>query len=193
MVIAGGYLILGGGGKLKKGGVWGDIIKIGKEFDSLGLDLSSYFEGVVEDLSRLVEEKILDVERGGQETIWNKLVPKKVNIFVWRVLKGRILVCEELYKRGTDLDLVLCPCCDSVVESCAHSLVICDLAMGVWEKIFTWWKVVNVNSFTIDELFLANGGINVPNLSSRFWQAVIWTTGYYIWKEINARVFGRKF
>ncbi|GKD95506.1 RNA-directed DNA polymerase, eukaryota, reverse transcriptase zinc-binding domain protein, partial [Tanacetum coccineum] len=50
----------------------------------------------VKDLSRLVEEKILDVEIGGQETIWNKLVPKKVNIFVWRVLKGRIPVRKEL-------------------------------------------------------------------------------------------------
>ncbi|GJX03381.1 hypothetical protein Tco_0189297 [Tanacetum coccineum] len=98
MVIAGGYVILGGGGKLKEGGVWGDMIKIGEEFDSLGLDFSSYFEGVVgndrdirfwidrwvrnfrgrvKDLSRLVEENILDVERGGQETIWNKLVLKK--------------------------------------------------------------------------------------------------------------------
>ncbi|GJR85663.1 reverse transcriptase domain, reverse transcriptase zinc-binding domain protein [Tanacetum coccineum] len=146
----------------------------------------------VKDLSRLVEEKILDVERGGQETIWNKLVPKKVNIFVWRVLKGRIPVREELDKRGIDLDSVLCPCCDSVVESCAHSLVLCDLARGVWEKIFSWWKVGNVNAFTIDELFSANGGVNVPSLSSRFWQAVIWTTGYYIWKERNARVFGKK-
>ncbi|GJW20606.1 RNA-directed DNA polymerase, eukaryota, reverse transcriptase zinc-binding domain protein [Tanacetum coccineum] len=146
----------------------------------------------VKDLSRLVEEKILDVERGGQETIWNKLVPKKVNIFVWRVLKGRIPVREELDKRGIDLDSVLCPCCDSVVESCAHSLVLCDLARGVWEKIFSWWKVGNVNAFTINELFLANGGVNVPSLSSRFWQAVIWTTGYYIWKERNARVFGKK-
>ncbi|GJX90186.1 RNA-directed DNA polymerase, eukaryota, reverse transcriptase zinc-binding domain protein [Tanacetum coccineum] len=85
----------------------------------------------VKDLSRLIEEKILHVETGTQETLWNKLVPKKVNIFVWRALKGRLPVREELDKRGIDLDSVLCPCCTNAVESCAHSLVTCDLAMSV--------------------------------------------------------------
>nr|GEV63738.1 RNA-directed DNA polymerase, eukaryota, reverse transcriptase zinc-binding domain protein [Tanacetum cinerariifolium] len=42
-------------------------------------------------------------------------------------------VREELDKRGIDLDLLLFPCCDNVVESCNHSLVLCDLAMKVWE------------------------------------------------------------
>ncbi|GJX21336.1 hypothetical protein Tco_0224013 [Tanacetum coccineum] len=36
----------------------------------------------VKDLSRLIEKNILQVESGAQETLWNKLVPKKVNIFV---------------------------------------------------------------------------------------------------------------
>ncbi|GKG00713.1 hypothetical protein Tco_0302403, partial [Tanacetum coccineum] len=36
----------------------------------------------VKELARLVEEKILHEESGGHETIWNKLVPKKVNISV---------------------------------------------------------------------------------------------------------------
>ncbi|GJV50850.1 RNA-directed DNA polymerase, eukaryota, reverse transcriptase zinc-binding domain protein, partial [Tanacetum coccineum] len=84
----------------------------------------------VKNLSRLIEEKILQVESRAQETLWNKLVPKKVNIFVWRALKGRLPIREELNKRGIDLDWVLCPSCTNVVESCAH----CDLAMGMWDK-----------------------------------------------------------
>ncbi|GJT44971.1 RNA-directed DNA polymerase, eukaryota, reverse transcriptase zinc-binding domain protein [Tanacetum coccineum] len=136
----------------------------GKEFDGLRIEFSSSFEGVIDerrvvwqtkglgdkwkwtlngdgnflvkDLSRIVEEKILDVETNSQQMIWNKLLPKKVKIFVWRVLKGRIPVREELDKRGIDLDSVLFPCCNSVVESCAHSLVLYDLARGVWEKIY---------------------------------------------------------
>ncbi|GKG48399.1 hypothetical protein Tco_0510284, partial [Tanacetum coccineum] len=44
----------------------------------------------VKDLSSLIEEKILPSDRGGQETLWNKLVPRKINIFVWRALKGRL-------------------------------------------------------------------------------------------------------
>ncbi|GJS53722.1 hypothetical protein Tco_0627084 [Tanacetum coccineum] len=42
----------------------------------------------VKELSRLIEDKILQVENDAQETLWNKLVPKKVNVFIWRALKG---------------------------------------------------------------------------------------------------------
>ncbi|GJR91336.1 hypothetical protein Tco_0215347 [Tanacetum coccineum] len=41
----------------------------------------------VKDLSSLIEEKILLSDGGGHEMLWNKLVPKKVNIFVWRALR----------------------------------------------------------------------------------------------------------
>ncbi|GKC30999.1 ribonuclease H-like domain-containing protein, partial [Tanacetum coccineum] len=58
----------------------------------------------VKELARLVEEKMLHTDSGGQETIWNKLVPKKVNIFVWRALKERLLVRVELDRRDIDLD-----------------------------------------------------------------------------------------
>ncbi|GKB94228.1 RNA-directed DNA polymerase, eukaryota, reverse transcriptase zinc-binding domain protein [Tanacetum coccineum] len=142
-------------------------------------------------LSKIVEEKILCIENGAQETLWNKWVPKKVSIFIWRALKGRLPVREELDKRGIDLDTLLCPCCN-VLESCNHSLVLCDLAMNVWEKIFGWWKIGNVNAFTIDEMFSLNGDVNIPSLGIRVWQAVIWTTGYYIWKERNMWVFKGK-
>ena len=146
----------------------------------------------VKDLTKMVEERTLRIEIGGQETLWSKLVPKKVNIFVWRALKGRIPVREELDKRGIDLDTTLCPCCDSVVESCVHSLVLCNFAMSVWEKIFNWWKVGNVNAFSIEEMFALNGNVVIPNLSSQLWQAVIWSSGYWIWKVRNERVFKGK-
>ncbi|GJS36749.1 RNA-directed DNA polymerase, eukaryota, reverse transcriptase zinc-binding domain protein [Tanacetum coccineum] len=106
-------------------------------------------EFTVKELSRLIEEKILMSANGDQETLWNKLVPKKVNIFVWRPLRGRLSVRVELDRRGLDLDSVLCPSCNNVVETCAHCLITCDLAMSVWDKIFKWWKVGIVNTYTI--------------------------------------------
>lgn len=140
----------------------------------------------------MVEERILDVENAGEETIWLKLVPKKVNIFVWRALKRRLPVREELDKKGIDLDTILCPCCNSVVESCEHSLVMCSMAMGVWEKVYGWWKLGGVNAFSIRDIFSLNGGVNLPNHSRLLWQAVLWSSGYFIWKERNSRVFKAK-
>ncbi|GJS85950.1 reverse transcriptase domain, reverse transcriptase zinc-binding domain protein [Tanacetum coccineum] len=201
------------------GGVWNDIVRIGEEINGIeemravygirgrGLMecgvgngnrdkwrwlLGEDGEFTVKDLAILVEEKNLHVENGGHETLWNRLVPNKVNIFVWRALKGRLSVRVELDRRGIDLDSVLCPCCNDIVETCAHCLVTCDLAMSVWVKVFNWWRVGSANAFSIDELFSSNGSVNVPTFLVRVWQAVIWTFGYFIWKERNARVFGQK-
>ncbi|GJW31903.1 RNA-directed DNA polymerase, eukaryota, reverse transcriptase zinc-binding domain protein [Tanacetum coccineum] len=130
--------------------------------------ISKIGEFTVKELARLVEEKILHTE-------------------------SRLLVRVELDRRGIDLDSVLCPCCNNIVETYAHSLVTCDLAMSVWEKVFNWWKVGSVNVFYIDEIFSSCGSVNVPSPLSRVWQAVIyWTSGYFIWKETNMRVFSNK-
>ncbi|GJR95546.1 retrovirus-related pol polyprotein from transposon TNT 1-94 [Tanacetum coccineum] len=53
----------------------------------------------VKALSKMVDNKYLHEEDSRQETVWNKIVPKKVNIFIWRALKGRLPVRSELDKR----------------------------------------------------------------------------------------------
>ncbi|GJS57699.1 reverse transcriptase domain, reverse transcriptase zinc-binding domain protein [Tanacetum coccineum] len=143
-------------------------------------------------LKRTVEERTFQLEISRQDTIWNKLVPKKVNKFMWKALKKRLAVQEELDKRRIDLDMVLCPCCDSGVESCEHSLVLYNMAMGVWEKIHSWWKLGGVSAFSIRVFFYLNRDVNLPNNSRLLWKAVLCTSGYFIWKERNNRVFKAK-
>ncbi|GJW72441.1 RNA-directed DNA polymerase, eukaryota, reverse transcriptase zinc-binding domain protein [Tanacetum coccineum] len=125
----------------------------------------------------MVEEKTLGVGCGVEETLWNKWVPKKVNVFMWRTLKGKLPVHEKLDKRGIDLDSLLCPTCDDMLQSCSHCLVMCNFAGSVWEKVFSWWKVGVGNAFSIEELFSFNGNVNMPSHSPRMWQGVIWTSG----------------
>nr|GEW05829.1 reverse transcriptase domain, reverse transcriptase zinc-binding domain protein [Tanacetum cinerariifolium] len=81
-------------------------------------------EFTVKELSILIEHKVLSVESGMHETLWNKLAPKKVNIFVWKALRGRLPVRVELDRREIDLDTVLCPCCNNIMETCPRILVI---------------------------------------------------------------------
>nr|GFA37283.1 hypothetical protein [Tanacetum cinerariifolium] len=49
-------------------------------------------------------------------------------------------------------------------------------------------RVGGVYAFTIDEFFSSYGNVNVPKPISCLWQAVVWTTGYFVWKERNTRV-----
>ncbi|GKA71337.1 zinc finger, CCHC-type containing protein [Tanacetum coccineum] len=151
-----------------------------------GMDMDM---GLGEGSKRVVDEKWLQSDQLGQETVRNKLAPKKVNVFVWRVLKGRLPVLTELDKRGIGLHTLLCPCCGNNVETINHAMLLCDMAWRVWEKTFNWWKFDRVDVFTISELFRHNGSGSQTKEIKSLWQVVIWVTGYFHWKERNNRVF----
>ncbi|KAL4591697.1 hypothetical protein LXL04_004667 [Taraxacum kok-saghyz] len=53
---------------------------------------------------------------------WSKLVPCKVNVFVWRACLGRLPNRFNLGKRGVAMHSSLCPWCNRVVESKSHLL-----------------------------------------------------------------------
>ncbi|XP_071695582.1 uncharacterized protein [Rutidosis leptorrhynchoides] len=78
-------------------------------------------------LTTLIDEKLLPHNGSREATLKNKLVPSKVEIFIWRVLKHRIPVLTELDKRGIDLDTVRCPLCDDDVETIDHSIFFVDI------------------------------------------------------------------
>lgn len=101
-----------------------------------GLDEDGGF--MVKTLARMVDSKSLKIDSGAHETLWCKLFPKKVNMFVWRALKKRLPVRTELDKRAIDLHTTLCPCCNDAVETLEHCLVFCKVARSVWEKVFDW-------------------------------------------------------
>ncbi|GJY56139.1 hypothetical protein Tco_0455254 [Tanacetum coccineum] len=120
--------IMGDGRDIRKGvcGIRGYGLMMGDDGNGNGdkwrWELGEDGEFKVKELTRLVEERISHVENGGHEIIWNKLVAKKIHVFVWWALKG----------------------------------------------------------------------VNVPTVLSRVWEMVIRTSSYFIWKEQNARVFGKK-
>ncbi|GKB99238.1 hypothetical protein Tco_0985375 [Tanacetum coccineum] len=103
-----------------------DQIEAAKQMVEWLLDDNDIFS--IKALMKLVEEKCIDVGNNIGETMWNKLVPKKVNIFMWRV--GR----DVRYNRN------------GVIRSKYKPL----------------------------------------------WQAEVWTTRYYIGRNRNCRVFGKK-
>jgi len=49
-------------------------------------------------------------------TPWFKIVPKKVCVFIWRAIKGRLPCHLVLDKGGIDLDSILCPKCGEEIE-----------------------------------------------------------------------------
>nr|XP_043615741.1 uncharacterized protein LOC122587633 [Erigeron canadensis] len=71
-------------------------------------------------------------------TRWNKIVLRKVNIFIWRVLKDRIPTRFNLWFRGIHNNSRVCSCCNNGIETLHHLFAHCPMAMKVWSKIARW-------------------------------------------------------
>ncbi|GJZ76368.1 reverse transcriptase domain, reverse transcriptase zinc-binding domain protein, partial [Tanacetum coccineum] len=86
------------------------------------VDSSRWFlasDGVfsVKHIRELIDEKNLRSVTYVEETSWCKFVPRKVNVFIWRLKCGRIPVRSILNHIGIDLHSKLCPCCENAVET----------------------------------------------------------------------------
>nr|GEU38325.1 myosin heavy chain-related protein [Tanacetum cinerariifolium] len=55
--------------------------------------------------------------RGLSTTRWNKGIPIKVNIFMWRLKLNKLPTLANLVQKGIDINSLLCPICDNYVEN----------------------------------------------------------------------------
>ncbi|GJS28095.1 putative RNA-directed DNA polymerase, eukaryota, reverse transcriptase zinc-binding domain protein [Tanacetum coccineum] len=127
----------------------------------------------VKSLSEWIERRHVRREAGITKLEWNTLVPRKVNVFIWRALNGRIPVRNELDKKGIDLDSILCPCCENVLESVDHCLVTCEKALYIWERMYAWWGIAVVDVFTIKDILQHSGGRSLGKEADALWHAVV--------------------
>ncbi|GKA72279.1 retrovirus-related pol polyprotein from transposon TNT 1-94 [Tanacetum coccineum] len=121
----------------------------------------------VKDLTRMVEERTLQLEISRHDTIWNKLVTKKVNIFVWRALKKRLPIREELDKR-VDSEVIkgLSKCKAS--KSKIRHIRVKDIVKKVKDYLKTYSSAGIDISCVVDEnlpqLLDSRGGSHVTNV-----------------------------
>ncbi|GJV94112.1 reverse transcriptase domain, reverse transcriptase zinc-binding domain protein [Tanacetum coccineum] len=109
-----------------------------------------------------------------------------------RAVLGSLLVRVELDKKSIDLDSILCPSCDNVVESVDHCLVLCEEALSVWDRTFVWWGVRRVDAFTLNDMICHRGGVGMEKEARVLLEVVLLVAAYYIWKSRNLRVFKAK-
>nr|GEX79669.1 SKP1-like protein 1B [Tanacetum cinerariifolium] len=78
----------------------------------------------------LVDALILDVDIVA--TRWNRLIPIKVIVFLWRLYLNKLLTKVNLDRKGMDIGSILCPACQSNVETVNHIFFNSDLAKDLW-------------------------------------------------------------
>ncbi|XP_071712212.1 uncharacterized protein [Rutidosis leptorrhynchoides] len=134
-------------------------------------------------ISKEIDDRYLVGNSFSFETLWNKLVPQKIGIFIWRVLRSRIPVRLELEKRGVELDSTMCPICDSIPETVNHAIVDYTHAKDIWEGIFKWWGATLPRDATIANSFLGSSINGLSSIYKEIWQVIELVTGYQIWKN----------
>ncbi|KAL4572570.1 hypothetical protein LXL04_019350 [Taraxacum kok-saghyz] len=75
------------------------------------------------------------------KTRWCKFIPRKVNIFIWRVSWRRLPTRVALKEKGVGLDSVDCPICGDGEEDLQHLFFRCKVASALWCRIFRWLEV----------------------------------------------------
>ena len=127
-----------------------------------------------------------------QQNHWNKWVPKKHNIFIWRVIRYRLPTRRKLIDMGLDIPVSLCPICERIEETSAHLFFDCELSSQLWSNLGLWWDVQIPLVSTGEELmnwswFSMKNRKDGVNL-----QIAIMAILIVIWRARNGIIFEKK-
>lgn len=84
------------------------------------------------------------LEAGSMSTIWNKLIPRKINILLCQVsieVSMDRISRLNLRNKGLVLESILSPVCSSADESTERLFFSCPIAKSIWEKIVHRWQI----------------------------------------------------
>ncbi|KAL4561476.1 hypothetical protein LXL04_033642 [Taraxacum kok-saghyz] len=129
-------------------------------------DLSEDGEFSVAETRRWIDNIVLPT--GLLPTRCCGLVPRKVNIFVWRILLDRIPSYVALSARGIELNSILYPICGKAPEVLQHLFGRCDVAVSIWEAVTRWLQIPSFAFLTPSEIFdRVDGGRCEPEETRR--------------------------
>ncbi|GKC96748.1 RNA-directed DNA polymerase, eukaryota, reverse transcriptase zinc-binding domain protein [Tanacetum coccineum] len=116
----------------------GDVV-LSDDRDSWKWSLNASVGFSVASVRSLVDDHTLDVDT--HATKWNRCIPIKVNVFLWRLMLNKIPSRVNLDRKGIDVGSVLCPICQDDVETVNHVLFSCDMAKDLWALLARWWNL----------------------------------------------------
>nr|GEV08367.1 RNA-directed DNA polymerase, eukaryota [Tanacetum cinerariifolium] len=87
----------------------------------------------------LIDSSTLDVDP--KATRWNRFIPNKVNVFIWRLMLNKLPTRVNLDRRDIDVGSLLCPICLEDLETVNHIFFSCNMAKYMWSLFAKWWEI----------------------------------------------------
>eukprot|EP00253_Pinus_taeda_P003821 PITA_03821 len=128
--------------------------------------------------------------------VWNSEALPKIKFFIWALLKGKILITENLQKRGI-IGPSRCPNCYGIEETTHHIFVDCPFAVDCWKKLSLIDKLPWNSQQSIGEVIHLwkksyPGDNKRRNLVKRVWNTLPYTMLWSIWLARNWKTFKDK-
>ncbi|XP_020112123.1 uncharacterized protein LOC109726747 [Ananas comosus] len=141
---------------------------------------------IVNSLNKFLQDG--GVKENSYSQLWMTRIPLKVKIFVWLVLKRKVLTKNNLLKRGWNGELV-CVLCSLQPETVDHLFVGCEFTCALLEsQLSNKYSLVNCTSVTgLWGCSRLKGGV-----IGRLELTTIATLWWTIWLERNMKVFEHK-
>ena len=121
--------------------------------------------------------------------IWTLNLWPKVGLFAWLVVSGRILTCENLWKRGVHGPSQCC-LCSQAEETTSHLLDGCPFAAAIWDKgAMGFRKSDRKRAQPARTLTEWNKKTFKNRIIRTIWNALPGMIMWCIWKERNGGIF----
>ncbi|GJU05212.1 RNA-directed DNA polymerase, eukaryota, reverse transcriptase zinc-binding domain protein [Tanacetum coccineum] len=101
----------------------------------------------VKDARNIIDQKTLP---SLPSTSWEKIIPRKVNIFMWRLSLDRLPHRLNLSLRGMDIPAISCSSCNANVESADHIFFECIIASDLWKLMYRWCEIPFVQALSFE-------------------------------------------
>ncbi|GJV63851.1 RNA-directed DNA polymerase, eukaryota, reverse transcriptase zinc-binding domain protein [Tanacetum coccineum] len=119
----------------------GNLVLTSEQQDGWRWKLNPNGKFTVNNLSKLIDIAILGSNVMSYKVDWNRFVPKKVNICIWRAVNDRLPTRANLLLRGLTISSSLCPLCGLEEESIHHIILSCYVVSQFWSKFWKWWHI----------------------------------------------------
>lgn len=110
-----------------------------------------------------------------QEVIWNKIVPLKVSIFVWRMFRNRLSTKDNLERRGViQLNSNTCIIGCGQHETLDHLFVKYQFFGRLWSLFRHWMRITFVDTVNLSDHVLHFSSLCGFSKGSRSSMHVVW-------------------
>ena len=125
-------------------------------------------------------------------TRWVKSVPIKVNIIAWKVKSNAFPTRFNISRRGMDIDSMVCPICNTGVETTNHIFFQCVVVRQIMRKISSWWNIdySDVNFYEEWRVWLVS--IRIQSKLKGILEGVYFGLWWYMWNFRNKILFDTK-